>query len=172
MNYTHIMLIPKKKDPQLITEYRPISLGNVVSRIISKVLRNRVKPILSRVISDSQSAFVPDRLITDNTFVAYEMIHRMRNRRRGKVRHMAIKLDVSKAYDREEWEFLEKIMLRIGFPEQWVNLAMLTVPTASYSIIINGEPCGYISPSRGIKQRDPLSPYLFLFCAEGLSSLL
>ena len=172
MNYTHIMLIPKKKDPQLITEYRPINLGNVFSRIISKVLANRVKPILSGVISNSQSAFVPNRLITDNTSVAYEMIHRMRNRQRGKVEHIAIKLDVSKAYDRVEWEFLEKIMLRIGFPEQWVNLAMLTVPTASYSIIINGEPCGYISPSRGIKQRDPLSPYLFLFCAEGLSSLL
>ena len=116
----------KKKDPQLITEYRPINLGNVFSRIISKVLANRVKPILSMVISDSQSAFVLDRLITDNTFVAYEMIHRMRNRRRGKVRHMAIKLDVSKAYDREEWEFLEKIMLRLGFPMQWVNFAMLT----------------------------------------------
>ena len=118
MNYTHIVLIPKKKNPQLITEYHPISLGNVVSRIISKVLANRVKPILSKVISDSQSAFVPDRLITDNTSVAYEMIHMMQNRQGGKVRHMAIKLDVSKAYDRVEWEFLEKIMLRIGFPEQ------------------------------------------------------
>ena len=96
----------------------------------------------------------------------------MRNRRRGKVGHTAIKLDVSKAYDRVEWEFLEKIMLRISFPKQWVNLTMLTVCTASYSVIINGEPCGYISPSRGIKQGDPLSPYLFLFCAEGLSSLL
>ena len=115
---------------------------------------------------------MPDWLITDNTSVAYEMINRMRNRRRGKVRHMAVKLDVSRAYDRVEWEFLEKIKLRIGFLVQWVNLAMLTVRTASYSIIINGEPCGYVSPSRGIKQGDPLSPYLFLFCAEGLSSLL
>ena len=53
-----------------------------------------------------------------------------------------------------------------------MNLTMLTVHTASYSIIINGEPCGYISPSRGIKQGDPLTPYLFLFCTEGLSSLL
>ena len=112
------MLIPKKKDPQLITEYRPISLGNVVSRIISKVLVNRVKPILSNVISDSQSAFVPDRLITDNSSVAYEMLHRMRNRRRGKVGQMAVKLDFSKAYDRVDWEFLEKIMLKIGFPAQ------------------------------------------------------
>ena len=85
---------------------------------------------------------------------------------------MAVKLDVSRAYDRVEWEFLEKIKLGNGFLVQWVNLAMLTVRTASYSIIINGEPCGYVSPSRGIKQGDPLSPYLFLFCAEGLSSLL
>ena len=155
MNYTHIVLIPKKKDPQLITKYRPISLGNVISRIILKVLANRVKLVLSRVISDSQSAFVPNRLITDNTSVAYEMIHRIRNRRKGKVGHMAIKLDVSKAYDRVEWEFLEKIILRIDFPEQWVNLAVLIIRTASYSIIINGEPCGYISPSRGIKQMGP-----------------
>ena len=92
MNYTHIVLIPKKKDPQLITEC-PISLGNVVSRIISKVLANRVKPVLSRVISDSK-------------------VHSCLT-----VGHMAIKLDVSKAYNRMEWEFLEKIMLRIGFPE-------------------------------------------------------
>ena len=115
---------------------------------------------------------MPDWLITDNTSVAYEMINMMRNRRRGKVRHMAVKLDVRRAYDRVEWEFLEKIKLRIGFLVQWVNLAMLTIRTASYSIIINGEPCGYVSPSRGIKQGDPLSPYLFIFCAKGLSSLL
>ena len=163
MNYTHIVIIPKKNDHRLITEYRPISLGNVISRIILKVIANWVKPILSSVISDSQSAFVPDRLITDNTSVAYEMIHRMRNRRKGKVGHMAVKLDVSKAYDRVEWEFLEKIMLRIGFLVQWMNLTMLTVRTAFYSIIINGEPCGYVSPSRGIKQGNPLSSYHFLF---------
>lgn len=89
MNNTDIVLIPKKKNPQYITKYQPISLGNVVSRIISKVLMNRVKPILPNVISDSQSVFVPGRLITDNIFIAFEMLHRMRNRRRGKVWHMA-----------------------------------------------------------------------------------
>ena len=131
-----------------------------------------MKSTLPCIISDAQSAFVPGRLISDNTTVAFEMVHRMRNRRKGKVGHMAIKLDISKVYDRVEWEFLEKIMLKLGFPVQLVNLAMSTVRTASYSVIINDEPCGYINPSRGIKQGDPLSPYLFLLCTEGLSSLL
>ena len=84
INYTHIVLIPKKNDPQYLLEFRPISLGNVISRIYSKVLANRLKIILPKIISDAQSAFVPDRLITDNTIVAFEVLHRMRNRRRGK----------------------------------------------------------------------------------------
>ena len=84
MNYTHIVLILKKNDQEYITKYRPISLGNVVSRIISKVLANWLKPILPNVISNSQSAFVPNRIITDNTTVAFGMVHRMRNRRKGK----------------------------------------------------------------------------------------
>ena len=100
MNFTHIVLIPKKNDPQNIMEFRPISLGNVVSRIVSKVLANRVKSILSNITSNDQSAFIPNRLITDNTTIAYEMLHRMRNWRKGKTGHMAIKLDISKAYDR------------------------------------------------------------------------
>ena len=115
MNFTHIVLIPKKNNPQYITEYRPISLGNVVSRIIFKVLVNRMKSILPNVISNSQSAFVLDRLITDNTTVAFEMLQRIRNKRQGKVGHMATKFDISKAYDKVEWEFLERIMLRLDF---------------------------------------------------------
>ena len=71
-----------------------------------------------------------------------------------------------------EWSFLQRIMLKMGLPEQWVNLAMETVCIASYSVLINGESKGLINPTRGIKQGDHLSPYLFLFCAEGLSSLI
>ena len=83
MNYTHIVLIPKKKnDPQNITEFHPISLGNVVSRIISKVLANWVKSFLPKIIFDAQSAFIPDKLITDNTKVAFEMLHQMHDRRK------------------------------------------------------------------------------------------
>ena len=143
-----------------------------MSQIISKVIANRLKLILPNVISDSQSAFVPNRLITDNTTVAYEILHRMRNRRRGKVGQMVVKLDISKAYNRVEWSFLHGIMQKLGFDPRWVNLAMETVTTASYSVFINGEPKGWITQSRGIRQGDPLSPYLFLLCAEGLTTLL
>ena len=100
MNYTHIVLIPKNNVLKHISDYRPISLGNVISRIVSKVLANRLKLILSMVISDAQSAFFPNHLITDNTTVAYELLHRMQNRKRGRMGQMAIKLDISKAYDR------------------------------------------------------------------------
>ena len=100
------------------------------------------------------------------------MLHRMRNRRKGKTDHLIVKLDISKAYDKVEWEFLRWIMMKIGLPKQWVNLAIETVQTATYSILINGEPNGFITPTRGIRQGDLLSLYLFLLCAEGLSSLI
>ena len=134
-----------------MADYRPISLGNVVSRILSKVIANRLKLVLTRVISDAQSTFVPRRIIKNNTTVAHELLHRMRNRRKGKKGQMAIKLDISKAYDHVEWTFLHMIMLNIGLDPRWVHMAMETVSTASYSILINGKPKGYIKPSRGIK---------------------
>ena len=169
MNYTHIVLISKINERKNVSDYRPISLGNVVSIIVSKLLANRLKLILPNVILESQSAFVPNQLIIDNTIVAFEVLHRMRNKRTGKKGQMAIKLDISKAYDCVEWAFLRVIMLKLGLDERWVQLAMAT---ATYSVLINGVPQGYISPSRGIRQGDPLSLYLFLLCAEGLSSLI
>ena len=153
-------------------DFRPISLANVVSCIISKVIANRLKIILPNVISDAQSAFVPNRLINDNTTVAYELLHRLRNRRKGRKGHMAVKLNISKAYDWVEWTFLKRMMVKLGFDPNWVHLAMEIVTTASYSILINGEPRGFVTPTWGIRQGDPLFPYLFLLCAEGLSALL
>ena len=117
MNYTHIVLIPKINGPKHVADLRPIRLANVVFRIVSKVLANQLKQILPNVISESQSAFVPNRLITDNTTVTFEILHRMRNKRTGKKGQMAIKLDISKAYNRVEWSFLRSIMLKLGIDE-------------------------------------------------------
>ena len=99
MNFTYIVLIPKNNELKNMSNYRPISLGNVISRIVSKVVANRLKHVLPMVISGAQSAFIPNGLITDNTTVAYELLHKMRNRRKGRMGQMAVKLDISKAYD-------------------------------------------------------------------------
>ena len=85
---------------------------------------------------------------------------------------MAVKLDISKAYDRVEWSYLEAIMRKMGFHERWIVLMMMCVSTVSYLVLINGEPKGKIVPLRGIRQGDPISPYLFLLCTEGLSAML
>ena len=171
-NKTYICLIPKTKNPQNITEFHPISLCNVIYKIMSKVLANRLKKILPEVISEAQSAFVPGRLITDNILVAFETMHTIDQRRKGKEGLMAIKLDMSKAYDRVECSYLEAIMQRMGFKDRWVSLIMMCVKTVSYSVLINGEPRGSIIPTRGLHQGDPISPYLFLLCAEGLSAMI
>jgi hypothetical protein len=172
LNLTYIALIPKKKHPTCVSEFRPISLCNVFYKIISKMLANRLKLVLDEIISPNQSAFIPGRLITDNVLAAYETLHTMHSKMFGKVGYMAVKLDMSKAYDRVEWDFLEAVMKQLGFARRWVQLVMMCVKSATYEVLVNGTPTGRIQPSRGIRQGDPISPYLFLFCAEALSSML
>ena len=100
-------------------------------KIISKVLANRLKKILKEVIDESQSAFVPGRSITDNVLVAFEMMHCVDQKRKGKEALMAVKLDMSKAYDRVEWSYLEAIMRKMGFHERWIALMMMCINTVS-----------------------------------------
>ena len=140
LNDTYICLIPKVNSPQKITEYRLISLCNVIYKIVAKVLANRLKGVLPKVINDAQSAFVPGRQITDNVLAAFEVMHCINQRRKGKEGLMAIKLDMSKAYDRVEWGFLEVMMRKMGFQDRWISLMMMCVNTVSYSVLINGEP--------------------------------
>ena len=103
LNSTFIALIHKIKHPKKVSDFRPISLCNVVYKLISKVVVNRLKKILAKAILESQSAFLSRRLITDNVLVAFETLHYLKRKTQGKVRQMALKLDMSKAYDRVKW---------------------------------------------------------------------
>ena len=172
INRTYIALVPKIKSPSSLIDYRPISLCNVLYKLCSKVLANRLKRILHQIISPNQSVFILERLITNNILVAFEAMHSMDRRMKGKKGYMALKLDMSKAFDRVEWGFLEAMMQKFGFDAKWIHLLMTCVNTVSYSILINGQPYSAITPSRGIRQGDPLSSCFFIMCAGGLSSFL
>jgi hypothetical protein len=138
VNHSFIVLILKIKNPTRVTEYRPISLCNVLYKIVAKVLANRLKFILPKLISSNHSIFILGRLISDNMLVAYETLHTMHARMWGKEGYMAVKLDMSKAYDRVEWCFLKTVKLRLGFTPLWVGLIMECISTVTYSILVNG----------------------------------
>lgn len=150
MNETHIDLIPKMKNPLSMSDFRPISLCNVIYKIISKMIANRMNLILPEIISHNQSAFTPGSLIMDNTLVAFETFHYMQSARSGKRGCMAVKLDMSKAYDRVEWVFLEKVMEKMGFDARWTNVTMRCVSSVSHAVVINGEPSARFVPGRGL----------------------
>ncbi|KAL5537998.1 hypothetical protein UlMin_045938 [Ulmus minor] len=153
-------------------DFRPISLCFVLYKIISKCLANRLKIWLDDLISENQSAFVGGRLIHENIIAGFEGIHLMKHGRLGNSRKMALKLDMSKAFDRVEWNFLEAVMVKMGFAETWILKIMNCISSVSFSFLLNGEVKGNIILGRGLWQGDPLSPFLFHLCSKGFSCLL
>jgi hypothetical protein len=171
-NDTSIVLIPKIDDPTELKDFRSIGLCNVLDKVVSKCLVNKLRLLLGDIISENQSAFVPGRMITDNALLAFECLHYMEHGTSVNSFYCAYKLDMSKAYDRVDWQFLESTMHKMGFSHRWIQWIMACVTTVRYSVKFNGTLLEAFSPTRGLRQGDPLSPFLFLFVADGLSALL
>ena len=172
LNHTFISLVPKTKSPKKAKDFQPISLYNVLYKIISKTIANCLKTLLPKLVSETQSAFMSDRLISDNILVAFETLHHLKNKRKGKLGFMALKLNMSKAYDRLKWVFFEKLMEKFGFADRWISLISSCIRSVSFSVLVNGESHSHFSPNRGLRQGDPLSPYLFILCTKGLHLLI
>lgn len=125
--------------------------------------------LLDSCIHENQGAFIPGRQISDNVLVAYKVLHMLKNKKGGRMGNFTLKLDMSKAYDRIEWNFLAGMMVRLGFHLSWVTLVMRCIALVTYTVGINGGSSDSFEPSRGLRQGNPLSSYLFLICVEGLS---
>lgn len=139
LNKTFIDLIPKKSKADRMSDCLPISLYNVIYKLVSKVLANCLKVFLDKIIAINQSAFPPRMLITDNILVAFEIFHHMKNLQNVEG-NMALKLDMSKAFDRVEWDFLEVVLEMFGFDDGWRSNVMRCVRSISFSVLINGRP--------------------------------
>ena len=154
-----------------MADYHPIALCNVFFKIISKLLALRLKQVLHLIISENQSAFILGRAIADNILITHEVLQFLKISQAQKRCTMAVKTDMSKAYDRVEWRFIEKVLQRLGFHSKWIHLIMQCVSTVTYSYLINDTVHGSVTPQREIRQEDPLSPYLFILCGQVLSGL-
>lgn len=133
---------------------------------------NRIKNILPNVVKDYQSVFLPRRLISDNSLIVFETFHYLKKPRKKGNGFVGIKLDIAKAYYSLEWNFIKTTLKTMGSPTKIINIIMLSVCTVTFSILVNGQPTNTFKPKRGIRQGDPLSPYLFILCAEVLSGLI
>ena len=168
---TLIVLIPKVDNPKHLKQFRPISLCNVVYKIITKVLVNRVRPFLHEIVSPLQGSFIPGRGTSDNIIITQEVIHSM-HQMKGRKGAVAFKIDLEKAYDRVNWDFLRQTLIDFGFPMIIVNLVMNCVQSSNLSILWNGAKLEGFAPSRGLRQGDPMSPYLFVLCMEKLAMMI
>lgn len=171
INETLITLIPKVDPVVCIKNFRPISLCNVSYKVITKILAQRLRMLMGTLVNPCQSSFIPHRQSCDNIIMAQEIFHSIRNKR-GKKGWMAIKLDLEKAYDRLNWMFIRETLEDIGLPTDFINLVWHCISSVRMKMLWNGEALEEFSPSRGIRQGDPISPYIFILCIEKLFHLI
>ena len=148
LNSTFLLLIPKKERAEDLRDFRPISLVGSVYKLLAKVLVNRLKLVMGEVISDSQQAFVHGRQILDAVLIANEALD---SRLKDNIPGLLLKMDIEKAFDHVNWDFLMKVMSKMGFGHRWINWMKWCFSTATFSIIINGSPSGFFQSFRGLR---------------------
>jgi hypothetical protein len=164
-----LTLVPKKDHPRVLSDYRPICLVSSLYKILSKVLADRLKKVLGKLIDKVQSAFLSKRQIFDGVLVINELVDLAKQRDDN---CLLFKVDFERAYDTVSWKFLEYMMERMGFADTWMRWIRSCVCQSSMSVLVNGSPMADLSVGKGLRQGDPLSPFLFLIVAEGLTGLM
>ncbi|XP_074297220.1 uncharacterized protein LOC141627923 [Silene latifolia] len=170
INATTVTLIPKVHNPGKVQQFSPIACCNVIYKTISKLLCNRLSEVLPDIISQNQSAFVQGRYILENVMICQDII-KFYNRQSVSPRCL-FKIDLQKAYDSVEWQFVDQMLQALKIPDKFRNLIMMCVTSPSFSLNLNGNHFGYFKGRRGLRQGDPISPLLFVICMEYLTRII